>query len=188
MSDIAATTPVFIWFRDLETGKRLWVADTESVRNKRNELVFKAVLDNEDRFAKSFQFQFALVIKRRLESEGLLNQAYQICFSLSADGDPIALRENTRSSGDDKRVPMNYRGLLAVPGFNTRDQTPCWYVRFPNQSIESVRGNTPEEAVDNAYERNLQDKAEKEIVAEPAEIKPQKPAGPRIRPGSLKEN
>jgi hypothetical protein len=186
MSDVAATTPVFIWILNPETGKRIWVNDTETVRNNRNEFVIKPVWDDEDRFAKSFPFQLAIVIKRRLESEGLLNQSYKICFSLSADGDPIAIRENHRSSEEDKRVSMAYRGLLAVPGFNTCDQTLCWFVRFPNQSIESIRGATPEEAVDNAYERNLQDKAEKAPVVEPVEIKPRKPEGPRIRPGSIR--
>jgi hypothetical protein len=82
---------------------------------------------------------------------------------------------------------MAYRGLLAVPGFNARKQTLCWFVRFPNQAIESIRGNTPEEVVDSVYERNLQDKAEKAPVVEPVEVKPQRSAGPRIRPGSIKD-
>jgi hypothetical protein len=80
MSDIAATTPVFIWVRDLATGKRLWVADAENVRNKRNELVLKPVLDNEGGFAKSFPFQLAIIIKRRFQeaqSQGLLHQSYK---------------------------------------------------------------------------------------------------------------
>jgi hypothetical protein len=187
MSDIAATTPVFIWVRDLETGKRLWVADTENVRNKRNVLVLKAALDNEDRFAKSFPFQLALVIKRRLESEGLLHQSYKVSFSLSADGDPIALRENTGSSGDDKRVSMNYRGLQATPGFDTRNHTPCWYVRFPGTAIESLRGATVEEVVDKAYERpDLLPHAERAPVQEEETEEPRKPAGPRIRPGDFR--
>lgn len=190
MSDIAATTPVFIWVSDLRTGKRLWVADTENVRNKRNDLVLKAALDNEDRFAKSFPFSLAIIIKRRLESEGLLHQSYKISFSLSADGDPIALRENTRSSGEDKRVPMNYKGLNAVPGFDTRNQTPCWYVRFPDTNIESLRGATVEEAVDKVYERpDLLPHAERAPVQvqveEPEEPKPKR-KGYRTRPGDLR--
>ena len=87
-----------------------------------------------------------------------------------------------------KRVEMNYRGLRAVPGFDTRNQTPCWFVRFPKTSIESIRGATVEEAVDKAYDRpDLLPHAERaEQVAETETEESRKPAGPRIRPGDLR--
>jgi len=84
-------------------------------------------------------------------------------------------------------VEMNYRGLRAVPGFDARNQTPCWFVRFPNTSIESLKAPTVEEVVDHVYERpDLLPHAERAPVQDAETEEPRKPAGPRIRPGDLR--
>jgi hypothetical protein len=112
----------------------------------------------------------------------------QVHFTLQAGGDTVDDKPLVTQTEDyAKRVEMSYRGLLAVPGFDTRNQTPCWYVRFPDTNIESLRGATVEEAVDKVYERpDLLPHARRAPVQLEEPEASRKPAGPRVRPGDLR--
>jgi hypothetical protein len=188
MSNIGPSTTVYIFFHDPRYD-RVWLASYEIVRNRLGDLIMKPELDADPRCAMSCRYEMAIIIKRRLETEGYLNPSiYEAHFSLTPTGDEVAAGNNTSAPDKDGRVIMQYRGLLVRPGHDV-NHGRCWFVKFPGQGIESIRGNSPEEAVDKVFERNLQDKAEKYDAPPP---EPQAPPaqnphnGYRLRPGSLR--
>jgi hypothetical protein len=191
VNNIRSDSTVFIFFvSHSDLRGRLWVSGTENRRDKFGNLVLEPSLNVDARNAKGFRHDMALLAARRFASEGFVPPGYVAKFSLekSNSSDELSAIETAPTFQDDRRVPMHYRGLLAVPGRDVRDGD-CWYVRFPGQGIESIRGATPEDAVDKTFERNLQDKAEKYFppVEQPTQTPPQptKYNGARIRPGDL---
>jgi hypothetical protein len=165
-------------------GTKHYLVKPDSKRNERGELVLWPTWSNQLQNSKPLTYEMACAFRARMRSE----HRNEVHLTLQAGSDQF-IEERVPQETEDysKRVPMSYRGLLAVPGFDGRTQTPCWYVRFAPHAIESVRGATPEEAVDRVYERNLQDKAEKAEPVAPEPEKPQKPAGRRMRPGDFKK-
>lgn len=186
MSDIRADTTCFIFFTD--SRGRIWVSGTETRRNRLGDLILVPILDDEARYAKPWRFDLAQIAARRFSTEGYLNPAIKLKFALQASdsAEEISSAEAAPVFRDDQRVPMHYRGLIAVPGRTSAG--PSWYVRFPGMAIESIRGATPEEAVDKTYERNLQDKAEKYVAPpEPQTLAQiQNNCGFRRRPGDIR--
>jgi hypothetical protein len=186
---IGPDTKVYPWvYHPPISGQRVWIASYETVRNKVGDLVIDPKLDDDPRAAMGLPYQAALIIKRRLESEQVISPLYEIHFSLNPTGDEVAGGNRTAAPNDDNRTVMMYRGLLVRPGVSV-NHGRVWYVKFPNSSIESIRGNTVEEAVDLVYDRGLQDKAEQAPPAPPPvpepSTTPKKNYGARIRPGDL---
>jgi hypothetical protein len=186
MSSISAATNVYIFFHDPRFG-RIWVSDTEMVRNNLGNLVLVPKLDNEARNAKSWRYDLALIAARRFNTEGYLNSSiYQACFALSPSdaAEEIASGSTTSAPDKDNRVIMQYKGLLVRP-FNPKGW--CVHLKRDGTQLESIRGETVEETVDKVIERNLFQYAEKfeqpEPEADPSA--PKKPFNGRIRPGSL---
>lgn len=190
MSAISGRTNVYLWsYHPPHSGQRVWVAGTETILNKLGEKVLKPLLDDDPHIAQSFRYDIGIILKRRLESEGCISPLlYSFHFSLSPTGEEVAAGNVTSAPTEDNREIMHYRGLLVRPGRDV-NLGRCWYVKFPGTTIESVRGDSPEDAVNKTFERNLQDKAEKyEVPPEP--VVP--PAtnnynGHRVRPGSLRD-
>jgi hypothetical protein len=190
MSDIRADATVFIFFEP-QQGRRFWVADTDSRRDRFGNLMLIPILDDEARFAKSWRYDLAQIAARRFNTEGaVITSGHRAKFSLQASDSSQAIdSEVTPIQREDQRVPMHYKGLLAVPGRDTRTGEECWWVRFPGTTIESIRGATPEEAVDKAFERNLQHQAEQYEAPPAQQAPPQKHRfgpGIKIRPGALR--
>jgi len=81
---------------------------------------------------------------------------------------------------------MQYKGLLVRP-YNPRGW--CVHLKRDGAQLESVRGETVEEAADKVIERNLFQYAEKFEQPEPEAVPPapKKSFNGRIRPGSLYE-
>lgn len=190
MSYISSNTSVFIWIHHPpNSGQRAWLGAYTTPRNQLGEIFLKPEFFDDPREAKSFKYEFALIVKRRLENEGYMNpNFYAFHFSLNPTGEEVAGGSTTSAPDKDGRVVMQYRGLLVQPG---RDVNigPCWFVKFPGQAIESVRGTTPEVAVDKTYERNLQHLAEQAPPPEPEPEAPSAPTTPfegRLRPGSIR--
>ena len=185
---IGPDTTVFVRvYHPPNSNQRAWIASHETVRNKLGELAIKPQLDDDPRNAKGMSYQAALILKRRLESENMISNLYQVRFSLHPTGDAVDDGNTTSAPLEDNRVVMQYRGILVRPGVSV-NHGRVWYVKFPGTSIESVRGNTPEEAVNTVYERGLESKAEQAPPPPPA---PEPPAptnnyGARVRPGDLK--
>jgi hypothetical protein len=181
MNSINKSTPVHIFV--VANGIRHHLVKAETKRNDRGEIVLWPVW-GELKDSKPLTYEMACVFRERYVRENKT----QVHFTLQAGGEVVDDKPLAAQAEDyTKRVEMSYRGLNVVPGFDTRNQTPCWYVRFPNTSIESIRGATIELAVEKAYERpDLLPHAERapEQAAETEE--PRKPAGPRIRPGDLR--
>jgi hypothetical protein len=183
---IGPSTTVYAWIcNPPNSGERVWLAAHETVRNQLGELVIKPEFDDDPREAKPMAYSTALILKRRLESEGVIGKGlYDVHFSLHPTGDEVGAGHTTAAPTDDNRVVMQYRGLLVRPGIDVKHGR-VWYVKFPGTAIESIRGATIEEAVDKCYERNLQDKAEQAPAPPPAP--PEQPAKKtfegRIRPG-----
>jgi hypothetical protein len=188
MSSISAATNVYIFFHDPRFG-RIWVSDTEMVRNNLGNLVLIPKLDNEARNAKSWRYDLALIAARRFNTEGVLNPSiYQACFTLSPSdsAEEIASGSTTSAPTKDNRVVMQYRGLLVRP-YNPRGW--CVHLVRDGAQLESVKGETVEEAVDKVIERNLFQYAEKHEQPEPEAAVPatKKPFNGRVRPGSLRD-
>jgi hypothetical protein len=186
MSDrISAATKVYIWLTQPGTQQRIWLRSTELVVNRRGEKVLKPAWDDELQFARSWTFEYATILRRRLLSEGFVNpNVHTIRFSLHPTGESVGNENSERSLGDDTRTVMFYRGLVVRPGFDVK-LGRVWYVKFPgNTALESLRGSTVEEVVDRCYEMGLQASAEQSppppTPEPPKEIRNQ---GPRQRPG-----
>ncbi len=189
MPSINANTNVYIFFHD-PSYVRVWVADVESIRNARGELVLKPTLDNDARYAKSWRYDTAVIVARRFNEEGVINSSiYQACFALSPSNsaEEIASAPPPQVPDKDGRVDMVYKGVVARP-FVPRGW--CVHLWDGPRQLESVRGDTVEEAVDKVIERSLLKFAEKhEVPPEPETTpssKPDKYNGHRIRPGSLR--
>lgn len=184
MSAISGTTPVFLWVIHPQNGQRIWLHKTETVRNRNNDFVLKPIWDDEDRFAKSYQYSVALIVKRRLESEGVSSfAAHDVRFSLTPDGEQIASGSTTSAPTSDNRQIMHYRGVLVRP-FNPRGW--CVHLYDGPRQLESVKGDTIEDVVEKVFERNLQGKAEKAPTQPaPDPTKAAVTAGPRLRPGDI---
>jgi len=180
MSSISQNTYVYPWFYN--NGQRVWISAVESKRNlKTGALVLWPLLDDDPSRAQKYLYSYALVMKRRFSEE--LPSQYDVHFSLTATGEEVARGEINSSPDRDSRVIMSYKGLLVHPGNGNK----FWWVKFPGTTIESIKAETPEEAVEKTIERNLFQYAEKapaEAVPEP-EVK-KVPAGPRVRPGSFR--
>jgi len=187
MSNISSLTNVYVWFLNPRTGERVWVKKVDNIRDPRrdNQLILTPTMDDEPQNATSFRYDFAIQMKARFASE--LPPQYDAHFSLSATGEEVARASSTSAPDRDGRQVMMYRGLLVHPGWNTRQNCPCWFVKFPGHSIESISGDTPETAVNIAYERNLQNKAEQ---APPPQPEPEpvvtKQFNGRVRPGDVR--
>ena len=184
---IGPNTKVYPWvYHPPISGQRVWIASYETVRNKVGDLVIDPKLDGDPREAMGLPYQAALILKRRLESEGVISHLYAVRFSLHPTGDEVGAGNTNSAPTDDNRTVMVYRGLLVRPGIGV-NHGRCWFVKFPGTAIESVRGHTPEEAVNTVYERGLQDKAEQAPPPPPAPEPPapKKNHGARIRPGDL---
>ena len=188
---IGPSTTVYCWiYNPPYSGQRIWLAAHQTVRNNFGDLVIKPEFDDDPREAMSMPYSSALIVKRRLESEGIINPGlYSIHFSLNPTGDPVAEGHTTAAPTEDQRVVMAYKGILVRPGVDV-NRGRCWYVRFPQTTIESVKADTIEAAVDMVYERGLQDKAEQAPPPPAPEDSgvPQNKygAGVRIRPGELR--
>jgi hypothetical protein len=188
MSFIGPSTNVYIFFHDPRYG-RIWVADTELLRNNLGNLVLVPKLDDEARNAKPMRYDIATIAARRFNTEGVLNPSiYQACFSLSPDNsaEEIASAPTTSAPDKDDRVVMHYKGILVRP-FIPRGW--CVHLYDGPRQLESVRGDTVEEAADKVIERNLFKFAEKYTQPEP-EVVPPAPTdsygGARMRPGGLR--
>jgi hypothetical protein len=182
MNSINRNTSIYVFV--IANGIRHNLVRPETKRNDRGEIILWPVWSSELKDSKSLTYEMACIFRERYTRE----HKRPVHFSLQAGGEVVDDKPLAAQAEDyTKRVPMDYRGLRAVPGFDARNQTPCWFVRFPNTNVESLRGATVEEAVDKAYERpDLLAHAERapEQVAETEE--PRKPVGPRIRPGDLR--
>jgi hypothetical protein len=188
MSHISGSTNVYIWtYHPPHSGQRAWVATAETVRNNLGQLILKAELDDDPKCAASFRYDVGIIAKRRFESEGYFNPAYHdFHFSLSPTGEEIASGNTTSAPDKDNRTVMIYKGIVARPYI---PRGWCVHLYDGKMQLESVRGETIEEAVDKVIERNLLKFAEKYEQPEP-EPAPSAPTnsygGARVRPGSLK--
>jgi hypothetical protein len=188
MNNIGPSTNVYIFFHDARY-VRAWVADTELVRNVRGELVLNPILDDEARNAKAMRYDMAVIAARRFNTEGVINSSiYQACFTLSPNNSAEEFSSAPMTSPPDKdnRVVMHYKGVLVRP-FIPRGW--CVHLYDGKLQLESVKGDTVEEAVDKVIERNLFKFAEKFEQPEPEPVAPSAPTknygGARMRPGSL---
>jgi hypothetical protein len=180
MSNISPSTHVFVWLLQ-QNGQRYWIKKVDNLKDPRlDKLVLTPTLDDDQAYASPFSYQAALILRRRLLED---NPLRNVRFSLTPDGDEIATGGTNSAPDKDGRQILMYRGLLVHPGYNTRQGCPCWFVKFPRHAIESVSGDTPEQAVDRTYERNLQDKAEQAPAPQAPEPEKKIYSGPVIRPG-----
>jgi hypothetical protein len=167
-------------------GTQHWLVKNDTKRDERTGHIVLWPHWGKPEEAKSMAFEFAQVFRRRMLEEHM----QETHFALSAGSSEFVEEPNSSAAqGQDTRQVMQYKGLLVSPGYDSKSGERCWYVKTfdgPMQ-LESVRGATPEEAVDRTYERNLQHKAQQAPPPpQAAAQQPAAPAGPRIRPGSLR--
>ena len=194
MDTIRGDATCYIYFDSASDVRgRLWVAGTETTRNRLGILVLEPLLNVEPRNAQPFTYETALIAVRRFTTEGVVPVGYSTKIVLQNNDSAPEVSAGIGivcATQDDRRQPMHFRGLLAVPGRDVREGVECWYVRFPGQSIESIRGSSPEEVIDRVYAMNLSHLAE--VYEAPPSPPPQAPVQPRknhgghrVRPGDL---
>jgi hypothetical protein len=186
---IGPDTNVFPWvFHPPYSGQRAWISSYETVRNNLGELVIQPKLDSDPSTARSMPYQAALILKRRIESENVISPLYTVHFSLDPTSDEVGAGHTTSAPTEDQRVVMTYKGILVRPGVDV-NRGRCWFVRFPNTTIESIKADSVEAAVDTVFDRGLQDKAEQAPpppAPPPPESASQNNYGARVRPGDLR--
>ncbi len=165
-----------------------WLVNSQTVRDKNTgTLILWPTWDTDPSRARSMTLEYASIFRERYQRE----QGHAVHFALQAGAKDFVEESGAPSSiGEDQRTPMQHLGLLIRPGVDVRRGTRTWFVKLrdPQQGeLESVRGETPEEAVQKVFERGLQDLAEKAPIplAPQAAVVTPKPAV-RIRPGSLR--
>jgi hypothetical protein len=185
MSNISASTNIYPFFINPKTGQRLWLSKVENIRDsRRDKLILTPTLDDDPHVASSFRYDICVRMRERFLED--LPPQYDLRFALTPTSEEVGRASSTSAPDKDGRQVLMHRGLLVHPGFNARQALPCWFVRFPGHSIESIPGDTPEQAVDVVFERNLQSKAEQAPTPQP-EPEPvvKKNFNGRMRPGDL---
>jgi hypothetical protein len=167
-------------------GRKQYLVKPETTKNARGETVLWPLWSDFPKDSKPLDFEFAKIFQRRMRQE----HGAKIHLTLTAGGDFVEFREPEDAADYTKRVPMTYKGLIATPGFHAQTQTPVWYVKLRDPArgdLESIRGDSVEEAVDRVFERQLQHFAEKapEAIQPPAVPQDDAPVGPRFRPGDI---
>ena len=184
MSDLSSNTRVHICGIRTD-GKRQYLVKPEVNRNAKGEYQLWPLWSDFPKDSQSMSLEYALIFRDRMRRE----HGAVIHFTLKAgDESFIEFREPEETTDHTKRVPMAYKGLIATPGFDTRSQTPCWYVRFPGTAIESLPRQHVEEVGYKALERqDLLPYAERapEAPKQQTVVHDEAPAGPRMRPGDL---
>jgi hypothetical protein len=180
---ISATTKVYVFFFHPQSGERVYVTSVENQFDKNlNRLALHPKMETDPAKAQTFTFEYAARMRERFTAD--LHPVYAAHFAIgSPQGEIVGEGNSERGRGDDARVPMTFRNLLAVPGYHTQ-RGRVWYCRFPGTSIESICDETVEGAVNRVYDMKLEDRAER-APAPPTQA-PEGPisnAGPRLRPG-----
>jgi hypothetical protein len=174
---LSANTHIFV-VAITPDGVRHWLIKPENKRDEKTGRLRLWPTWGPSEQAQPLTLEIAQIFRRRFEEEN----GVMVRFALSAGSEDF-VEEHSVLTPSTVRGPMAFRGLLAVPGIHRGE--PCWFVRFPGTSIESLRGPSPEEVINNAYERpDLLQHAEKAPTpVAPVEQKVQQPAMPRLRPG-----
>ncbi len=186
MSDIAHNRPIFISAQS--QGTRYWLVSTTNERHAGSgRLVLQGKWNTDPGAANPQPLETAIITRRRMMEE--CNVA--VDFSLQA-GDLSFVEPHVVSSpgGADDRVPMSYKGLIAVPGFNTKaNGEKCWFVRLyeNGQQTDSLRGESPVAVIDDVIAKGLAAKAERAPAAPaPQQVAPAPRSTARLRPGSFR--
>ena len=183
---ISHSTPVFI--SATHQGQRFWLTGTTNERHKSSgNLVLMGQWSPEPSAARSQTLETAVITRRRLWEESNC----QVDFSLAAGSlDFVEGQATSSPGGPDERPTMEFRGLLIRPGIDVRSGTKTWFIRLRDPQrgeLQSIKAESPQEAVQKIFERGLQDIAEKAPVVPP---QPQQAAPARstarIRPGSFR--
>jgi hypothetical protein len=131
----------------LTNGNRIWFSHTDRRQHPRTfEWQTVPVADDDPRQSRPMRYDMALMAAKRWREEF----HYSVRLALEQYGEFIdepeqatpALAERTP-----KHAIVNGIDILVIPGSDR-----FYYVRFPGSAIESLKGNTPEEAVD-AFEK-----------------------------------
>jgi len=175
---ISASTRVHVTWTDPQGLKYMVKPDT--TRNNLGEIVFHPLWSYEARDSRPISYELAVSLRERVWNEARI----KLHFTLSA-GDSQFIEDTflpAEPPTKDERVPMMYRGIVAVPGIHVTHGR-CWFVRFLGTAIESIRGNSPEEVIDKVYARpDLLPFAEKAPQESAPEVKEQRPVAPRLLP------
>ena len=135
-------------------GAKYWLIKAENQRGPNGRLILQGKWGSSAE-AQPVSLELAAVYRRRFAEETHCD----VYFTLSASDSAPYFEESNSSNaqGEDNRQAVSYRNLLARPGINTRNGERCWYVRISegNQQLESIRGTSPEAAIDRVYEMNF---------------------------------
>jgi hypothetical protein len=190
MSAINGQTNVYLWtYHPPNSGQRVWVAGTDTVQNRLGEKILNPILDTDPHAAESFRYDIAIIAKRRFESEGCIDPfLYSFHCSLTATGEEVAAGNTTSAPDKDNRVVMHYKGVTVRPYI---PRGWCVHLYDGPRQLESVKGDTIEEAVDKVIDRGQLKFAEKFEQQQPESkvvpSAPKKSFNGRIRPGSMYE-
>lgn len=132
--------------------------------------------------------EYALIFRERYQHE----QGHVSHFTLQAGSKEWVDEPGTSqaSNSESQMSPEAFQGYLVRPGIDVRTGQRVFYIKLrdPQQGeLPSIKADTPADALQKLIEQGKQNFAEK-APTQPVQQQstPARPAGPRIRPGSLR--
>jgi len=193
VSSISSQTHVFAFFHNnggWSTGaSRIWITAIGNRRDNRGNLVLFPTLDDDPAAAKAFTYETFVLMRRRF-SEEIVSSLYHDLRGVLTPGDTaeeIDAGVSSHSAPDrNNRTIQSIKGLMVRPGYDARGAG--WYVKIfgPDSAVlqvQSIRGDTAEEAAQMVVDRGLSHLAEKFPVPKPAPAADTKSQQPMLRPG-----
>jgi hypothetical protein len=182
---IAHNTRVFIVAT--HNGTKYWLIKAENQRAPTGCLVLQGQWGSAAQ-AQPVTMELGAVYKRRFLEE--TNCSVQFTLSAS-DSAPYVAESNSSTPSEDTRPPLEaHRGFLVRSGINTRTGERAYFCHLyeGTRQLESIRGDSPDDVVNKVIENGQQDRAEKApmTASAPQQAAPVRPAGPRLRPGSIR--
>lgn len=147
MNDISADRLVHVVFL-FPDGRRVWFSHTDRRQHPKTfQWITQPIADDDPRKSRPMRYDVAFMAAKRWREEF----GYNVRLALEQFGEFIDEPEQSTPAMAE-RTPKHASvagvgDILIVPGSDR-----FWYVRFPGSAIESLKGNTPEEAQD-AFEK-----------------------------------
>jgi hypothetical protein len=179
-----------IYISTVAGGQRYWLVKAETGRDQNSgKIVVMPKWTTTPSEARPAGYETAIIFRRRSREE----YGASCDFSLSAGSlDFIEPENNSNPNGEDTRADKSFRGIRCRPGVDVKSGQRCYFVHILSEDgrfqINSVKGDTPEQAVQKVIDLGYQNFAERSQVEQAPIVQQQqqRPAGgPRVRPGDL---
>ena len=166
-----------------------WLVNSQTVRDKNTgTLILWPTWDTDPSRARSMTLEYATIFRERYQRE----QGHVSHFTLQA-GDKTFVDEpgtSQASNSEANNSPIEYQGYLIRPGIDVKTSQRVFYIKLrdPQQGeLQSIKADTPAEAVQKIIEQGKSHLAERASVAPVSQqVAPAPRSTARLRPGSFR--